>query len=437
MKILILTVESWNSKFGANTFSSIFQNVTDSEYANICIRDEIPDSDFCKRYFSISESKILRSVFFRNTKTGKEVFCNQAADLADQKYSSLQNKLYNKNRLKRSYTKLIIRELFWKLGVWKTNELKTFLSDFNPDLVVYEMSGYLHFNRLCRFIVEYTGAKSIGYFWDDNFTYKQRKGNPGFYIFRFLQRISLKKLAKHTNSFWAITEKTKDEADLFFNINSTVLTKPIFFEEGETFNSYNAHNPIQMLYIGNLMIGRWDSIKLVSQVIDRINENGEKIRLDIYTASYIPPKEKNKLSSSVCIHDSISQKQAIELQKNTDILLFVEAVNSEKSQITRLSFSTKLTEYLHCGRCILAIGNSDIAPIEYLKSENAAFCVSTSEELYRELKNLTENPEIIAEIAKRAYDCGKRNHSSDLIKQKVIKTIEKLVDLSNRIANDE
>lgn len=427
MKILILTVESWNSKFGANTFSSIFQNVPDSEYANICIRDEIPDSNFCKRYFRISEPKVIRSVFLRNTKTGKEVFCNQSVDSVDEKDLSFKNELYNKNRQKRSYVKLMIRELFWKLGVWKTKELKSFLADFDPDVIAYEMSGYLHFNRLCRFAVKYTNAKSIGYFWDDNFTYKQRKCTPGFLSFRFLQRKSLKNLAKSTDAFWAITDKTKKEADQFFGINSTVLTKPIFFEKDETFKPYTVNTPIQMLYTGNLLIGRWESICYVSQAIDRINQDGEEIRLDIYTSSYIPQEEKNKLSAYVCIHDPIPQEQAIELQKKADVLLFAEAVCSPQSKIARLSFSTKITDYLHSGKCIFAIGDSDTAPMEYLKLQNAALCADSAEAVYAGLKALADNPDIILEMAKKAYDCGERNHSSELIDKKVIDTLETLL----------
>lgn len=426
MKILIFTVESWNSKFGANTFSSIFQNMPDSEFANICIRDEVPDSDFCKRYFRISEPRVIRSVLLRNTKTGKEVFHNQSADTVDQKDLSWKNELYNKNRQKRSYSKLLVRELLWKLGVWKTKELKTFLSDFNPDLIVYEMSGYLHFNRLCRFAAEYTKAKSIGYFWDDNFTYKQSKCTPGFLIFRFLQRKSLKKSVRHTDAFWAITDKTKQEADAFFGIRSTVLTKPIFFEKDEAFRPYTPHKPIQMLYTGNLLIGRWESIRSVSQAMDRINQDSEKIRLDIYTASYISPEEKSKLSPFVHIHEPVPQPEVIALQKEADILLLAEAVSSPHSQIARLSFSTKITDYLHSGKCIFAIGDGDTAPMEYLKSENAAFCAGTAEEICSGLKTLTESPELICQMGKNAYDCGKRNHASDLIQKKVMESIAAL-----------
>lgn len=423
MKILILTVESWNSKFGANTFSSIFQNVPNSEYANICIRDEIPDSNFCKRYFRISEPKVIRSVLFRHTKTGKEVFCNQSFDSVDKKDLSFKNELYNKNRHKRSYIKLMIRELFWKLGVWKTKELKNFLSDFDPDLIAYEMSGYLHFNRLCRFAVKYTNAKSIGYFWDDNFTYKQRKCTPGFLIFRFLQRKSLKKLAGSTDAFWAITDKTKREADSFFGINSTVLTKPITNTEKRDF-ACQKHTPIKMLYTGNLGIGRLDTIKVISKALDELNQDEKQFELDVYTGTYISDKEKRSIGEGVIFHQPIPQNDVIELQKQADILLFVEDINGKSSKIARLSFSTKLTDYFAAGKCILAVAAKDIAPMEYLSDNDAALVASDYQTVVSQLQRITQNVELVDEYAERAYNLGQQNHKSEIIISKLKNTIE-------------
>ena len=52
-------------------------------------------------------------------------------------------------------------------------------------------------------------------------------------------------------------------------------------------------------------------------------------------------------------------------------MLFAEAVDGEAAKISRLSFSTKLTDYFASGKCIFAVGNEDTAPMEYLKNEDA------------------------------------------------------------------
>ena len=80
MRILILTVPSWNSKVGANSFATLLENYDSENVASIFIRDEIPDSNICSRYFCISENKIIKSVLKRKTKTGTEVKANAQVD---------------------------------------------------------------------------------------------------------------------------------------------------------------------------------------------------------------------------------------------------------------------------------------------------------------------------------------------------------------------
>ena len=52
-KILVFTVASWNSKVGANTWASLLDDYPSDKIANLCIREEFPDSNVCARYFVI------------------------------------------------------------------------------------------------------------------------------------------------------------------------------------------------------------------------------------------------------------------------------------------------------------------------------------------------------------------------------------------------
>ncbi len=427
-KVLICTVESWNSKVGANTFSSLFANYPADDLANVYIREELPDSPCCSRYFQISESKVIKSILKRRTKTGREVSSCQEYTEGDKTILANSTALYNKNRKKRSFFKLFIREVLWKLGKWKTPELDVFIDSFQPDIVVFGMEGYIHFNRICRYVVKHTGAKAVGYFLDDTFTYQQMPGNIGYQFLRFLKRRSLKKLAPYCNAFWAITEKTKQEADEFFGINCQVLTKPIDYEPGEIWKTYELHSPIKMLYTGNLLIGRFDTILAVSDALKKINSDGVKMELDVYSGSYIPPEEQEKLSEYVHMKGVVPQAEVLKLQERADILLFAEAMTGEHSQIARLSFSTKLTDYFHSGKCILAIGAKNVAPMEYLAAENAALCAGNEDEIYTQLKKLVDSPEIINQTAEKAYLCGKRNHAREQIEAKVADTFRQIAE---------
>ena len=166
-RILVITVSSWNSRVGANTWATLLEKYDNEKVANICIRDEIPDSKVCSRYFCISESKVLKSVLKRKIKTGKEV---KASSTAVDDTLSEHNERYAKYSKKRKYSMLYARELVWKFGKWKTKELKEFLDSFQPDIILHSMEGYIHLNRIIKYAIKRTGAKAIGYIWDDNFT---------------------------------------------------------------------------------------------------------------------------------------------------------------------------------------------------------------------------------------------------------------------------
>ncbi len=426
-KILVCNVACWNSKIGANTFSSLLEKYPAENIANIYCREEFPDNPQCGRYFQIAESRVIRSIYKPGIKTGRPLQACQQMDDQDQDAIEKSRTLYNKNKKKRSYLKLFARELIWKIGKWKSPELDAFIDEFQPDIVLFGMDGYIHMNCICRYVVKRSGAKAVGYFWDDNFTYKQRPGKPGFLLMRWMNRKSLKKLVHCGDAFWAITEKTKREADEFFGIDCQVLTKPIDFAQGQIWKPYDLQIPIKMLYTGNLLIGRFDTVKAVAKAMETVNRDGVKIELDVYTGSYIPPEELEQLPPCVHMKGVVPQQQVFQLQQQADILLFAEAMTGENSKIARLSFSTKLTDYFRSGKCILAIGAHDVAPMEYLRAENAAVCAATQKQITEQLQLLTQDPDRILEMAENAYLCGQRNHSREKIQKIIDLTFEKIL----------
>lgn len=426
--ILILTVDCWNLNNAANssyTFSNLFTAMDDYNISNIYIRDELPNDPCCSRYFQISENRIIKHLFNRKVKTGKEVECGVASTKEDIIVVQQQKELYEKQRRSLYYTKKFLRELIWKLSSFKSRELDSFLDSVNPDVVIFSMEGYIHFNRLCRYVIKKTTAKGIGYFWDDNFTYKQRPNNFGYKAFRFFQRKSLKCLVKKTDSFWAISEKTKKEADEFFGIDCIVLAKPAEREVPLLVERKSYCFPIRMMYAGNLMIGRMDTIKAVIEELININRERIKIRLDIYSATEIPV-ELSKIGHGVTFHKPVSQSDILKLQQQADILLFVEDIIGENRKVSRLSFSTKIPDYLSSGKCILAIGDSDTAPMEYFLRTSSAICITRKDEIEVTLRKIITNPDIILICMHNACKCVQENHNVNKIRNIVKKTINDL-----------
>ncbi len=429
-KILICSVDSWNSGISAsssNTFSALFSQYKPENLANVYIREELPDSKVCSRFFQISEQRVIKSLLKPSAKTGKEVFATEEVSREDEKTLEKSRELYSKNRAKRSYIKLFIREIIWFLGKWNSRELNDFLEDFDPDIVVFSMEGYIHFNRICRYIVKKTDAKAIAYFWDDNFTYKQLSNNFGYLALRFFQRKSLKKLSKYVNKFWAIAPKTKKEADEFFGIESVLLTKPADMPQRDFSALEVAEKPFKIIYTGNLAIGRASTIVALSKAIDSVNGGGEQLfELDVYTPTALLPEEEKEIGRATRIHPPVPMEEVAKIQEKADILLFAEDIDGPLSKKARLSFSTKITDYLRSGKCIFALGNEDTAPMEYFIETDSAICVTAKAEMENALRKIAENPQIINEYAQKAHFCGLNNHNGEKIRETVRNTVAEL-----------
>lgn len=411
-KILVITVPSWNSKVGANSWATLLKGHNPENIASIYIRDELPDSKVCSRYFNISENKIIKSILNRKIKTGSEILVGTQPDHVDEDLQ-IHNERYVKMKKKRRYSMLLARELIWKAGRWHTPELDSFLDSFKPDIILHSMDGYIHLNRIIQYAIKRTHAAAVGYIWDDNFTYKQ-SSDLGYKIYRFFQRSSLKNLRNLTDDFFAISPFTKKEADEFFDIDCHLLTKPLLSEP--VTQKFNGSYPLKMLYTGSLIIGRDRSLQRLSDALKKINKGQCLVEVDIYTQTALSDDVLANIQNEYChIHKPITQEEALQKQNEADILLFLEDIDGKDANIARLSFSTKITDYLSTGKCIFAIGNKGTAPMQYFVENDAAVVCGNDVEIASNLEKLCNDWAMIDEYAQKATFSAKNNHNPEHI----------------------
>lgn len=413
--VLVSTIPSWSERSGANTFATLFEGYPAERLANIYTRADMPNSKVCGRYFRILEGQVIKSIFNRNCQTGAEVERVDTNLLC--RDSEQERKRYGFFTKHRWTIFLWLRELGWKLGKWNSTELNDFLDSVNPDVFVFHIESYWYFNRLNNFIIDKMRPKRvIGYLWDDNFTYKQEPRNIVARINRFFTRHQVRNLVSKSDIILAISPKMKEECDAEFGINSILMTKPILTETAPSYH-VDENKPIRIVYSGSLVIGRDQTIALLVDCLREINKNGTKIRLDIYSGTALSDNQKKALNVEGCsiVKGHLPQQQVFKEQEQADILLFVENLRNHVNNVARLSFSTKITDYLSRNRTILAIGPKNIAPMEYLAQEDAALTCSSREEIMHTLNKTVNKPRLLEEYAAKAFECGKRNHSRTTI----------------------
>lgn len=421
-RVLVTTVPSWSSRGGSDTMSSLMKDYGAENVAALYIRADKSDSLSASKYFHIFENAVLKSIIYRGVKTGVSF---QPEDIKiDESTSEMETEkaTYRKaGKFNRSML-MLFREVIWKLGKWKSPEMVSFLNDFNPEVLFCPIEGYIHFNSINEYIIKKYHPRVVGIIWDDNFTFKQEPYNFWHQVHRFWLRRSVKRMIKKCDTVFALSPKMKEEVDKEFGIQSELLTKPIF-NKG-VFQPYEPQTPVRVLYTGKLIIGRDKTIAEVVDAIREVNKDGQKIVLDIYTNTELTPNMEARINVPGCcnLHAPIPQSEVFKKQAEADVLLFAESL-SDKSKTARLSFSTKLTDYFSAGKCVWGVGNTDLGPIDYLRTEDAGLVSTDKESILNTLKLISDNKQTISQYAQKAYDCGVNNHNKDKIIMKLYDAI--------------
>lgn len=412
-KVLVCTVGPWSDTVGANTMSELFRDYPKDKLACLYIRADISNSDVCHHYFHIYEGRVMKSLYKRCVQTGEEYLLGEQG--VSTKDAEQEKARYDSFRRKSNWFYLFAREWVWLLGKWKSKELNGFLEKFNPEIIVFPIESYIHFNRINGYIIKKCKPKKVvSYLWDDNFTYKQHPKSLGYKIHRWWLRHSVKRLIKKSTTVFSICPKMKREVDAEYDIDSVLLTKPIY-----QFNEVKQvlpTLPIKILYTGKLIYGRDETIAEIVDVLKIINKDGQKALLQIYTNTELSQKMKERICVEGCceIKGFVPQDEALRIQKEADVLLYAEGL-SNTNLTARLSFSTKMTDYLASGNCIWAVGNKDLAPIEYMQEEDAGIVSTDRETIVAALSEMVSNPTSILSYAEKAQACGKKNHDKEQI----------------------
>lgn len=412
-RILVLSVNAWDDNSGNNTLQNIFSSFDPTDISALYLRSDLPNTKSCSRFFQISEVACMRKLLRMIDQCGKEVDnkCVEGkSDLLDQERNI--TRYYKK--INQSFV-LCLRELMWAFGAWKEAALDDYVDDINPDYVFVFVSSFVFSNKIAHYIVQRIKKPVILYFVDDNLTYNAISKNPFALIQRYYIRKTIKSLLPFTKNVCVISPMMKREYDKLLKIDSLLLTKGIENVNKDIFyTSYSNKSSIKLMYAGKLIYGRDKILLQLSQYLSTIKSF--EIELHIYTQTELNSQTISAFeSTSVCkIHKPIPYNELCKIQKEFDYLLFVESFVETNIRLVRLSFSTKITEYLASGKKIIAIGPEKIAPIQYLKEKECALVVTSVKDFFL-INKLFESVELQNSIIENAYDCIKQSHSQEYV----------------------
>lgn len=421
MRILLITDEIWNDRvFGNNVLQNWFEGMVGVEIAQICATPGRPFNTVCTRYFQLTDSMMLRSLF--GSKAG-HAFTTSIEKMAHNPQSRnyiAESRFYTfMKKISGSPVKLA-RELLWNIGRLDREALVKFVSEFNPDVVFCPRLLTWKLMRLEKAVAKLTDAPFVAFTGDDEASFKEYTYDPLFWLNRFAFH---KALARHSKLYSHYFMHSSDQAEEYKN--DYAVESSTLFKCGNFSGEYNAKDighPIRMVYAGRLYCNRWKSLAEIGKALRAINQDRERIVLDIYTQDILTDEQRSALSPKnfIFLKGSVNQQQLRDVYRNADIALHVESLDKKFRLTTRVSFSTKIIDLMASTCAILAVCWDQHTGYKYLKDNDAAFCVSDYNEILPLLRQICEKPELIKDYARKAWECGKANHSKAKIQRQLL-----------------
>lgn len=432
MRILVLSNYPWknNNSFG-NTYSGIFKNVPNTEIAHIYMFDGHPDFvPNVTRYYQISEREIIKSVTNRKKRVGKEVLVETKDVIKDSQISKAKKETSYGKLLsfgKRHHWNLMFfaRELAWKLGRVNYEGLMDFIEDFKPDLFFLPYSNVFYTNRIASYIKKHYNFPMVLEMAMDHYTFKRVSWNPLFWIDRIAKRRVIRQLASQSELLFVISKKLKVELEGDLKIPCRVLYKTP--DMGRPYQPYiPEQGKLKFLFTGNIYANRWKSLAMLAEGLKK-EGIGE---LDIYTSTPISKRMDKALNipGASVIHSPVSQPEVVKLQNQSDVLVHAEAFDKYNKSLVRCAVSTKIMDYLCAGRCILAIGPSDISSIEYLSENDLALIASQKEQLESIIDRIKNDKSIIVNYSKKGREYVKENLDEMSIRSEFRAVLQQVID---------
>lgn len=401
------------------TLSSFFEGYSPVNIAQLYFNSAAPDNMQFSSYFRVSDTDLLKSI------SGKSSTCGGVVYPSERYSAHISSQLFSK--IKKTYLSRIGRDMLWKTHKWKTENLNKWLDNFNPEIVFFVAgdSGFSY--DVCKYISDKYATKLVVYITDD-YILPRFEISPFFWLRRGYLLKKMKSAVNRSDLFITISEEMRKTYKDVFCKDSAIAINMSNSLYNDTKNTSRDKDLIVMVYTGGLHFHRDITLSLLAEAIRKynLNSNKRKAFLSIYSTATPSKRMFQKLNidgaSKFCGGlDSDSVKDVL---NNCDLPVHVESFSRKAIASTRLSVSTKISEYLSLGKCILAIGPEEIASMKYLA--DSAYCITDKSLIYRNLELLLNDEVLQNEYAKKSTNKYMNYHNKEVATNDFLERISNL-----------
>lgn len=428
MRILVLSTDLWDDISNGNNIQSNWFTGFDAEFANIYLVPGKPNNQICKRYFQVTDAMMAKS--FMGRKAGYAFTWNPSEfDASKESSTNVEQEnvgLYKKLRAHTGEWLRLARDILWAYGRYDKKAMKAFIDDFQPDIVFCPHLFSIKSRRIERIIHKMTDAPMIAFSGDAEASLNVISYNPLFWCRRLRDHLMYPAFVKKFAYYFTFSPRWCEMVTKKYGVPSEPLYKCI---DGTPFEEKPVNDVIRLVYAGSLYCNRWKTLSVIGDAMKVINKDGKKMEMYVYSQSSLNEEQKAALSEEKYIHfmGCVSPAELPRIYKEADIALHVESFDKKFMLETEHSFSTKLTDLMMSTCAILAICWDQNSGYNYVKTNDAAICLSSYDEVLPKLQEIVQDTSIITTYARKAAECGLYNHNREKIHAQMLNVFEKVI----------
>lgn len=362
---------------------------------NICCQAGSADNNVVERAWQMTDISVLKSI------TGKK----PGWRMTKQDDGSTLN-TDKKISTKRTTARYIARELIWKVGRWKNMELADFVRDIKPDILylpVYR-SGYMC--DVQQYVMKLADCPVVCHITDDVYSYPPKPlHQPLKTLYYWWMRKKIKKIIQKSEYGEVFAQNMSDSYAKLFNKQFFIIGKGVDLDKTVDNTIWNDDGYTTFVYTGNYGGERGRQLISLAKAIAKLYPKGSA-ELAIYSGTSADKEVDKQLKETgvVRLCGSVIPDKVQSIQREADYLVHVEGFSEKSIMDTRMSFSTKLIDYMLAQRPILAIGPSDINSIQVLIQNDIAIVACSETEIETTLGKISRHVYDDNGIVKRASD---------------------------------
>ena len=424
MNILFFSQAAWDNKNSVgNTFSNLFEGDiwSNDMFFHMFARKKVPDNRIKAYYYHISAADIVRGLL-KNQNKAQESFeegghKRASVENADQKEQRHIDNLHKGNHEFLYY----LHEAVWRSRLWRDKQFDRFIKKASPDILfAFATSPYILW-PLIQYLKKHTTCKVVLLVADDVYGSYDR---CVFYRRGYLRR-ELENCILAADKLYGISDEMSELYANRFGRPVATLYKgcDLTMEPKQYLNQ-----PLRFVYAGNLLWGRADTLAQVAEALERINQDGQKAVLEVYTGTTVTEELRQRLEkdSTSRIMGSRPYEEIKRILHEADVVLHVESFEKKQQDTVRYSFSTKIIDCLQSGAQVLGIGPAGIASIEYLKKVDGAAVIDRQERVMEAVEDLIRQG-TMPENAKRTRQYALQKHERNAVQEKLRNDFETLL----------